>query len=293
MKSESKNEKWFGVEIIVDLDVSEAAEFALNELDSLGNEINNLDKKDAKTVTVIGYFNSPPEQELIREKVNEALNIYNAESSKFHRIEINEVENQDWLAEWKKHWKPTETDLFVVSPPWENLEFTDKIVIEIEPNMAFGTGTHETTQLCLRAIERFYREDMSFFDVGTGTGILSIAVSKLGEPRTNKILACDVDRDSIDIARENAVQNNAVNIEFYVGSISKETSIFDFVCANVTVDIIVPMLPLLVEKFSGILVLSGILVEQKEIILTKLETLGIEKPLVERDGEWISITIEK
>jgi ribosomal protein L11 methyltransferase len=159
--------------------------------------------------------------------------------------------------------------------------------------MAFGTGTHETTRLCLRAIEKYYEDGMSFFDVGTGTGILAIAIARLNSGENNtKILGCDTDVDSVKIAKENAVLNNTAEIDFYIGSINADSPEFDFVCANVTADIIIPMLPLLVAKSKQILVLSGILVEQELEVLTALEKLGINKTNIETDGEWISIVTE-
>lgn len=307
-----KKINWYSVEITVISKASEAIEFALNELDSLGNEINNLGKKDADNLTVIGYFNELPTDEILQKQIKKALEVYGFSNEEVISVQTNEIEDQDWLAEWKKHWKPTETDKFIISPPWENTESSDKIVIEIEPNMAFGTGTHETTKLCLRAIEEIYEPEMSFFDVGTGTGILAIAVAKIiaesGEPAVESkdideqyseasqnasILACDTDVDSIKIAKENAELNNVEGIDFYVGSISKESPKFDFVCANVTADIIIPILPLLLEKSKKLLVLSGILVEQESLVLEELKKYDIREPKVKADGEWISITIKK
>src|SRR5262249_49859629 len=148
---------------------------------------------------------------------------------------------------------------FVVAPPWEKVVDKDKIVILIEPNMAFGTGTHETTQLCLKAIDENYLPGHSFLDVGTGTGILAIAAAKLASG-SSEILACDTDADSIKIARENAQANGVGDkTDFLVGPITSETPQFDFVCVNLTIDAIVPILGLLLEKTKSTLVLSGIL----------------------------------
>ncbi len=160
--------------------------------------------------------------------------------------------------------------------------------------MAFGTGTHETTKLCLQAIEDHFQGEMSFFDVGTGTGILAIAASKFQVSSSKfQVVGCDVDEGSIKIARENAELNGvSEKIEFFIGSISESTSEFDFVCANVTADIIIPMLSLLVEKAQKMLVLSGILLEQKILITEKLKQLRISDFSLQTDGEWISVLIE-
>ncbi|HEY0458746.1 MAG TPA: 50S ribosomal protein L11 methyltransferase [Pyrinomonadaceae bacterium] len=286
-------QKWFALEITADAAASEAVEFALNELDALGTEINNLGKSGAVTLTVIGYFNEQFANQIWQKALLEAVQIYGFSSDAIKKTEWREVENQDWLAEWKKHWRPTETARFTIAPPWETLENTEKHVIRIEPSMAFGTGTHETTRLCLRAIEERYFPEMSFLDVGTGTGILAIAAAKFRLPGSeSRVVGCDTDDDSVKIARENAESNAAADIEFYVGSISPKTPEFDFVCANLTADVILPILPLLVEKSRRILVLSGILQEQEKLITGELAGLQISNYKIETDGEWISVLVE-
>jgi ribosomal protein L11 methyltransferase len=303
---------WYSVEIETDAETEEAVEFALNELESLGNEINHLGKKPTDKLIIIGYFNEKPDDEILHNKLNESLKIHGFSDRSIKNFEWSEIANKDWLAEWKKHWRPTITEKFIIAPPWETIEDTDKIVIKIEPSMAFGTGTHETTRLCLKAIEENYSSEMSFLDVGTGTGILAIAAAKLATEGTQiiekknfnenlsmnsvgsvvKILGCDTDSDSIKIATENAELNDAGEIEFYIGSITEETAAFDFVCANLTADVIVPILPLLVQKFEKNLVLSGILKEQEDFITSELKKLNIEDCKTEQDGEWISIQIK-
>jgi ribosomal protein L11 methyltransferase len=317
-----KNQNWFAVEITVRADAAEAVEFALNELDSSGTEINNLRKNAGAPVCVIGYFNENPDAEIVRERLSDALQIYGFSPDAVQNIVQREVENTDWLAEWKKHWRPTETARFIIAPPWEKPENPQKFVICIEPSMAFGTGTHETTRLCVKAIEENFQSQMTFLDVGTGTGILAIAAAKLAAEDTEntekmahtsadehtlekdsfsvnsvfsvaRILACDTDEDSIKIARENAEMNGAAEkIEFYVGSISANTPEFDFVCANLTADVIIPLLPLLVEKTKRILVLSGILKQQESEVAAELKKFQISDFQIETDGEWISILME-
>jgi len=303
MKAE---ESWLALEITVASEASEAVEFALNEIGALGTEINLLGKREPqKTICVIGYFNEKPNADFLPNGLTEALRIYGFPVDSIEQILWREVENKDWLAEWKKHWKPTETVKFTIAPSWEKIESTGKILIRIEPNMAFGTGTHETTRLCLKAVEEHYLPEMTFLDVGTGTGILAIAASKFqvqsskfkvqssDSTTLNSITACDTDEDSIKIAVENAELNKCANINFYVGSISEDTPKFDFVCANLTADVIVPLLSLLIDKTCKILILSGILSEQENFVTEKLNELGVFDFKVETDGEWISLKINR
>jgi len=307
-----ENQKtWFALEITIDAKASEAVEFALNELDALGTEINNLGVKPQETLSVIGYFNEPPTDETVRAELVEALRIYGFTPDAIRKTDWRRIGNVDWLFEWKKHWKPTETEKFIIAPTWENVTGTEKIIVRIEPSMAFGTGTHETTKLCLRAIEKNYESGMSFLDVGTGTGILAIAANKFKvqsskfkvtefesptlnfEPETlNLFLAYDTDANSIEIAKQNAELNDVGGINFHVGSISEETPAFDFVCANITIDVIVPILPLLIEKAEKILVLSGILKEQESQIVGELSKFQISNFKIETDGEWISLVVK-
>ncbi len=290
-----ENQNWFALEITVETKASEAVEFALNELEASGTEINNLGKKPAETVTVIGYFNEKPGDELVRNHLTEALRIYNFSPEAIKKTDWRRFGNVDWLYEWKKHWKPTKAGKFIVAPTWFEIEAeADELIIWIDPAMAFGTGTHETTRLCLWAIEENYQSEMSFLDVGTGTGILAIAAAKFKVQSSKfKIVGCDTDEGSVQIAKENAEMNGVAGlIEFYDGSISAGTPEFDFVCANLTIDVITPLLPLLVEKSKQILVLSGILKEQEDLIVSELKKFQIENPKIETEGEWISVLIE-
>ncbi len=296
----NKQKIWHSVEIETKSEAEEAVEFALNELDSLGNEIDTLGEKASKTLKIVGYFTEKIGDEKLQNQLNEALRIYGFSQDAVVKYEWREVEDQDWLAEWKKSWKPTETGKFIIAPTWETVEDADKIVIRIDPEMAFGTGTHETTRLCLQAIEKHFSPEMSFLDVGTGTGILAIASAKMKsrvlspKSKVRLIKACDIDNDSIDIAGKNAKLNDVENeIEFYVGSISEKCEKFDFVCANVTIDIVAPMLSLLLKKTAKILVLSGILSEQRDLIESGLKENKVPKWEIETLGEWISVTIDR
>jgi len=283
---------WFALAVTVARDAAEAIEFAMNELEALGTEINNLGKVRSENLCVIGYFNEKPGEENVRFQISDALRIYGFGENALNTIEWSDVEDRDWLVEWKKHWKPTEIGRFIIAPPWEPVPATEKIVIRIEPNMAFGTGTHETTQLCLKKIGEIFQPDQTFLDVGTGTGILAIAVGKLSGSSAAKIIACDTDADSVKIARENAIANGVSDrIEFFDGPIDDNTRVFDFVCANLTIDVIVPILPLLIKKTSSVLLLSGILVIQKDEIAAELQESQISDFSIDTDGEWLSVTV--
>lgn len=288
-----KDSNWTSLSVVIDPVASEAVEFALGELGAEGIEINNLGPRQAALLTVVGYFNSRMEDQSVQEALEYALEIYSLPSSAAQSFEWKDVEQQDWLAEWKKNWKPTETGSFIVAPAWQDVSTEGKIVIRIEPSMAFGTGTHETTRLCLRAIEENLTSGESFLDVGTGTGILAIAAAKLQESEPfPAIYGCDTDEDSIKIARENVEINNVEGITLEVGPLQEDAPAYDFTCANLTADVIVPILPLLLKKTKRVLVMSGILAEQRDWVVGELAKLGVEDSTVRQDGEWISVVVE-
>jgi len=285
-------EQWYVVSVTVPPAASEAVEFAFNELDpNCGTEINNLRKDQHEDVVVIGYFDEEPVDDALNEALAEALRIYGHSRDDVRSIERRVLGKTDWLYAWKLHWKPTEAGRFIITPPWEKVSDDEKIVIEIEPAMAFGTGTHDTTRLCLTAIGDHYKAGQSFLDVGTGTGILAIAAAKMGAVGA---VGCDTDAGSIENAKFNAKMNGVEeNIEFFTGSISEETGVFDFVCANLTLDVITPLLPLLLEKSGHNLILSGILQEQEGEIVKQLEDSDAGDFAVSHSGEWISVILNR
>lgn len=285
-------QNWQEIAITVRPEVVESIEFALNSLDALGTATSFKRVGQNEAMVVSGFFNELPDDEAIQDELHFSLRSYGFDEESVLSVERRSVENQDWLAEWKKHWEPTPVGRFVIAPPWAEVDDAGKFVIRIEPNMAFGTGTHETTQLCISAIDRLYRPGMSFLDVGTGTGILAIAAAKLGTGE-ERILACDTDEDSVTIARENAVSNEAAKIDFEVGPIDEKTPEFDFVCANLTIDVILPILGLLLQKSTKWLVLSGILAEQERLIVDGLQAGHVDEFSIERQGEWIAVIVDR
>jgi ribosomal protein L11 methyltransferase len=291
MSVEARAERvWYALRLTIEAAAREAVEYALMEAGALGTESSDV---DSAMMRVVGYFDAPPQREHVRAKLLEAFGVYALPSSSVREMVLQEVADRDWLGEWKKSWQPMAVgQKFLIAPPWSEIrDAVGRLVIRIEPGMAFGTGTHETTRLCLSAIEK-YSGGGSFLDVGTGTGILAIAAALLN-PRA-RIEACDTDADAVSIARENARLNNvAARIDFRVGSVEDvETASADLVCANLTADVIIPLLPPLINATCGRLILSGILDSQTAWVTERLHELGVTQPLeVASDGEWVAIIV--
>jgi ribosomal protein L11 methyltransferase len=278
--AKEKHGGWFALDVALEPDAREAVEYGLMEAGALGTETTDL--------TVIGYFADTPNRERIRNELFDALRIYNLPSSSVRDMSVRKIAQRDWLEEWKRNWQPVEVGRFIIAPPWSELNnIHEHLVIRIEPGMAFGTGTHETTRLCLQAIEKHFAGG-SFLDVGTGTGILAIAAAKLFPDA--RIEAIDTDEAAIAIARENAKAND-VRVEFRVGSVNESMASADLVCANLTADVIVGMLRTLVSLTCGKLILSGILETQIEMVQAGLQDCGVSDFEIAQDGEWVALII--
>lgn len=154
-------------------------------------------------------------------------------------VEISYIDEEDWANSWKKYYKPVEIGNIVIVPSWERYEEKgNKVIINLDPGMAFGTGTHETTILCILALQEFLRKGMDVIDIGTGSGILAITAKKLG---ANKVLAVDIDDIAIKVARENAILNN-INIEIRKNNlIDGIDEKFDLILANIVADPIIKL----------------------------------------------------
>jgi ribosomal protein L11 methyltransferase len=283
-----KEQVWYALDITLEADAHEAVDYALMEAGALGTEVT---KESSDTIETVAYFGTVPDREQLRDTLFNALQIYSLPSSSVKDMQLRTIEAKDWLAEWKAGWRQIHIgERFIVAPPWDKINNdSDRIVIEIEPGMAFGTGTHETTRLCLLAIEKYFK-GKSFLDVGTGTGILAIAAAKLYPEAP--ISACDIDPEAVQIARENAEINGVdQQIKFWVGSVGDQSISAECVCANLTADVIINILPDLVNSTCGRLILSGILKTQEELVVSSLQHAGIVQYRVETDGEWIAIIV--
>ncbi|HKU73894.1 MAG TPA: 50S ribosomal protein L11 methyltransferase [Pyrinomonadaceae bacterium] len=278
---------WYALDVDLEPDAREAVEYALMEAGALGTETG--DESDG-LVRIVGYFADTPDRERVRNELFDALRIYELPSSSVRDMNVREVAQRDWLEEWKQNWQPVEIGRFIIAPPWSDLgEVHDRLVIRIEPGMAFGTGTHETTRLCLDAIQKHFAGG-SFLDVGTGTGILAIAAAKLFPEA--RVEACDTDEMAVEIARENAAANGVLDqIDFRAGSVEESTASADLVCANLTADVINQILPKLVGATCGMLILSGILETQLEMVQAALHDNGIDDFEITQDGEWVAVIV--
>lgn len=280
-------EQWYALDVSLEPAAREAVEYALMEAGALGTETGD---ESEGLVQIAGYFADTPDRERVRDELFEALRIYDLASSSVRDMNVREVAQRDWLEEWKQNWQPVEIGRFIIAPPWSSLgDVHDRLIIRIEPGMAFGTGTHETTRLCLDAIQKHFTGG-SFLDVGTGTGILAIAAAKLF-PQA-RVEACDTDEMAVAIARENAAANGVLDqIDFRVGSVEESTASANLVCANLTADVITQILPSLIGVTCGKLILSGILETQVEMVQSGLHDNGIDDFEIEQDGEWVALIV--
>lgn len=211
-------------------------------------------------------------------------------------ITINEKENQDWSKKWKEKWTITHvTDNIAVVPSW--LEYKPKdneITITLDPGCAFGTGTHQTTQLCMKALEKYLKKGDVVADIGTGSGILAILAIKLG---ASSAYGCDNDETVIDVAMENRNVNgiSEESCKFELKTADKLTQKYDFVCANILHNILFEIMGDLknLMKDDAKLSLSGILNEKKDVVLEAINRENLKIIDTITQDQWISYVVTK
>ena len=202
---------------------------------------------------------------------------------------------QDWMQGWREYFKPVQvTNRIIVKPPWEEWAGSDDTVnIDILPGMAFGTGTHESTQLCMEFIESCMNYRDTVLDVGTGSGILAIAAAKLGASR---VIAIDIDADAVENARENIRINNVGDV-VKVRKGAEDTigdEVFELIVANIDGKTLVPLVPRLIRHIQtgGRMILSGLLTDEIGIIENALPLPGWRIAETRNKGEWAAIVVE-
>ena len=207
-------------------------------------------------------------------------------------VSLSNVNESDWANEWKKYYKPTKVGKkIVVKPSWEDYEKQEgDLIIELDPGMAFGTGTHETTSMCIRELENYVDETKTVFDIGCGSGILAIAAAQLG---AKEVVAGDLDEVAVKVSKENCEINNVSDkVVVKHGSLFEVVdSKADVIVANIIADII-KILAKDVSKFlkeDGVFISSGIILAKIDEVCEALEENGFEIVKVERLGEWSAI----
>jgi ribosomal protein L11 methyltransferase len=278
--------------LLVTVDVSPCAEEGASVLlfEAGSHGIVTLEER-ADNVRLGAYFDSRTNADEIKLALEAAFDRLGQREA-LREFEVSRVPEQDWMQKWKEGFDAVEVgERLIVAPSWKLPEDArGRVVIQIDPGMAFGTGRHETTRLCLEAIERHWRGD-SLLDVGTGTGILAIAAALLVPG--SKIVAIDVDPQAIEVARENASINNVSDlIELLEAQPRQFTGRgFDIVVANLTDEVIVDLMPDLAACIAtnGLMILSGILSELAEDIQRSLRASAFEVKERRDSGEWSAL----
>lgn len=238
------------------------------------------------------YFPSEYNQEWLENELKQYLHSLGLSKPIF---QFRIIPSQNWGEEWKAYFKPIRIGKhIVVKPPWENfVPSPDTIVIDIMPKMAFGTGTHETTQLCIEFLEKCLQPGMEVLDIGTGSGILAITAIQLG---AKKVDAIDVEKEATENAMENARLNHVEDkIQIHLASLENlPPTTYDLILANLERKTILHLLPQLhfYAKPSTLLILSGILKEEKSIISNALKSTPFHPIQFKTKKEWISIVAQ-
>ncbi len=203
-------------------------------------------------------------------------------------------ENEDWSKKWKEKWDVTHVSKRItVVPDW--IEYTphqeDEVIIKLEPGCAFGTGTHQTTQLCMKAMEKYLQTGDEVADIGTGSGILAICAMKFG---AKSAYGCDNDDTVIDVAKENAVKNQ-VECTFELKTADKLTKKYDFVMANILHNVLYDIMGDLkaIMKSGALLSLSGILDEKREIVLEAIKRENLQIVEEMHQDQWVGFVVRK
>ena len=219
-------------------------------------------------------------------------------------IEASQTEDKDWINNWKQYFHQFYIDDILVIPSWENIkpEDTDKMVLHIDPGTAFGTGMHETTQLCIRQLRKFITPETELLDVGTGSGILAILSLMFGAKHA---VGTDLDICAVEAVAQNCEVNgiDPAQFDMMIGNIITDKEVqdkvgyecYDIVVANILADVLVPLTPVIVHqlKKGGIYITSGIIDDKEQTVVEAVKAAGLEVLEVTYQGEWVSVTARK
>ena len=219
-------------------------------------------------------------------------------------IEESQTEDVDWVNNWKQYFHQFYIDDILVIPSWENVEAkdSDKMILHIDPGTAFGTGMHETTQLCIRQLKKYVTEDTEILDVGCGSGILGMLALKFGAKHS---VGTDLDPCAIDATYEN-MDNNGISRDQYevmIGNIIDDKAVqdkvgyekYDIVAANILADVLVPLTPVIIHQMKpgAVYITSGIIEDKENVVVEAVKAAGLEVLEVNHQGEWVSVVARK
>jgi len=250
-------------------------------------------KSYSEEVMIKCYFNQQEDFEIIHLNV---LKVFSDYGIRILLSEIVSTDEEDWAHKWKEYFKPFRIgDRIVVKPIWETFEASNTdLIIEIDPGMAFGSGTHETTSMCALAMEKYVHKNNTVLDVGCGSGILGIIAAKYGASHVKGI---DIDINAIKIAKENIVHNSVQDIvEIREGDLLEQVSeTYDVVVANILAEVIVMITPDIVDVLSdeGVFIASGIISNRKDLVLATLEQWHYDVLEILEKGDWVTIISSK
>lgn len=219
-------------------------------------------------------------------------------------ITQSQTEDKDWINNWKQYFKQFTVDDILIKPSWEEVKQEDreKLMIQIDPGTAFGTGMHETTQLCIKQLKKYITSDTELLDVGSGSGILSIVSVKLG---AKSAFGLDIDPNAISAAKENAEVNNVGIEQFDIisGNLLEDEELqmkvgyekYDIVVANILAGVLVPLSPIAYKhlKKGGYYITSGIIDTKESEVVDAVKKSGFDVVEVTCQGEWVSVTARK
>lgn len=245
-------------------------------------------------VTVKAWFASREDVLSAKEAIKRLSRMNEAGFGKLD-LSLQDVKEEDWTENWKKYYKPMRVGKrLIIRPVWEDYQKEEgDLVISMDPGMAFGTGTHETTRLCMEMIETHFKGGKAL-DIGTGSGILAITLSLLG---AEGVTAVDIDPVAVKAAGENIARNGlSEDVQVVLGDLTKDVSgRFDFICANILADVIIslkePIKPLM-DQNAGFLA-SGIIKDRKNDVLTAFRKAGFELLDEKEQGEWVALLFKK
>ena len=275
------------------------SDFLINELKSEGVILKETYYEDEKIISetqgiIKAFFDKLPEN--LEKKLQERKSflkdagIDEANLGKWSIENIIKIEDENWAHNWKKYWDVQKIgEKTIICPSW--LECTPKdneIKIELDPGSAFGTGTHPTTRLCIKALEKYVNKNTTVADVGTGSGILAIASKMYG---ASTVVGVDNDASVIQVAKDNAEHNGISDITFYEGSASDIDQKFDIVAANILANVIVSIMDDLAKLClnSSKLILSGIMTDQNERVINSLKQHNFEVSEILSEENWSAI----